>query len=494
MNVAPFYNREHERQILQDAIESKRSELIIVYGRRGVGKSALLEETLTASDCPYVFYRATRRTLSLQMEALTEAVREAFPEAFIPQSFADVSVFLNFLAHRAGEQKKQNGKPVIAVIDELPYLADVDPGLLTVLQHWWDANKRRPNLKVFLAGSYVAFMEKQVLDSNAPLYNRRTGAMKLEPLGYAEAALFFPDYSYQAKMEAYAILGGMPSYLEQFDPMQTVEANVKRTVLRRSTYLSEEPDWLLLEDLRKDTLYGSILQAVAKGERKPSDIARAIGKNSAQDIAPALETLRALGLLVREVPVTELRQSRSRNSLYWIADSYLDFWYRFVDPSRSLIARGLGERLWEQTIAPNLQEYLSRPTFERACRQFLWQAFAGGRLPQELLPTEIGTWWRAGDKELDVVGLDAQSKVVLLGSCKWTNAPMDVAEYAALLSDSRAAAADLNIGKDALGGADSPWLALFSRSGFTPRLKELADQQIPRRLLLYSLDDLYSFH
>jgi AAA+ ATPase superfamily predicted ATPase len=145
MNQTPFYNREREQQVLQEALMSPRSELLILYGRRGVGKSALLERTLARHGGPYVFYRATRRTLPLQMEALTEAV----PDAFIPQAFGDFSVFLNFLTHQADEQEKRGAHPIVAVIDELPYLADVDPGLLTVIQHWWDANKRRPNLKIF---------------------------------------------------------------------------------------------------------------------------------------------------------------------------------------------------------------------------------------------------------------------------------------------------------------------------------------------------------
>ena len=194
---------------------------------------------------------------------------------------------------------------------------------------------------------------------------------------------------------------------------------------------------------------------------------------------------------MREVPVTEARQSRSRNSLYWVADGYLDFWYRFVDPSRSLIARGLGARLWEQEIQPGLQAYISRPTFERACRQFLWRAFAAGTLPSDLLLTEVGTWWGAGDKELDVVGLDAQGAVVLVGSCKWTNAPMDVAEYAALLADLKAVASDLKLDTDKIGTTEGPRLALFSRSGFTPRLEELVAQQEPPWLLLFALEDLY---
>lgn len=492
--LVPFYNREKERRVLRDIVHSPRSELIIIYGRRGVGKSALLEHTLAETGIPYIFYRATRRTLPLQLAALTDAVREAYPKAFIAQPFASVSVFLEFLIHRAEEQKSGgDAAPVVAVIDELPYLADVEPGLLTTLQHWWDAHKRRRNLKVFLAGSYVAFMERQVLDARAPLYNRRTGAIRLEAMDYAEATFFFPNYSPQEKMEVYAILGGMPSYLEQFDPTRPIEANVKATILRQNTYLAEEPDWLLLEDLRRDVTYGSILRAVATGQRKPSDIARAIGKQSAQDVAPALAMLQELGLLVREVPITERRQPRSRNSLYFIADHYMDFWYRYVDPSRSLVTRGLGARIWERTIKPTLGEYVSRPTFERACRQYLWRALAAEALPEELSFTAMGSWWGAGDQEIDVVATDEKERVVLVGSCKWTKGAMDVREYAALQQAVQQAGADLLLNrKQDSGEADDLWLALFSQAGFTPRLQEIAKVQEPRRLLLVDLKTMYA--
>ena len=194
-------------------------------------------------------------------------------------------------------------------------------------------------------------------------------------------------------MAACSILGELPSYLEQFDPEAMIEENVKATILRSNTYPSEEPSWLLLEDLRRDTVYGSIL---------------------------------------RMIP--ELRQSRSSLSLYWIGDAYLDFWYRFVDPSQSLVARGLGERLWTQSIAPELPRHISRPTFERACRQYLWSALAAENLPPGLSFTDVGTLW---------------------------------------------------------GAAESPWIAIFSRSGFSDRLRDLATGQSPTRLLLVGLNNMY---
>ncbi len=478
-----FYNRDRERRSLTEAVQSSRAELFILYGRRGVGKSALLRAVLDTQGFPFLYYRGVRRTLTLQLAALTEAFRAAFPGVFLPQPFSSTSVFLEALVYEADARAARGNKePVCVVLDELPYLADVDPGLLTVLQHFWDDTKRRSNLKLFLCGSYLSFMERQVLDANAPLYNRRTGAMKLEPLDYAEAALFFPGYTPEQKMVAYAVLGGMPSYLEQFNPALSVEENAKATILRPNTYLAQEPDWLLLEDLRRDVVHGSMLRAVAQGARKPSDIARAIGKDSAQDIGPQLSTLQNLGLLVREVPMTEKRQARSRNSLYFLSDHYLDFWYRFVDPARSLIAQERGAQVWEHQISPALHAYVSRPAFERACRDFLWRSLRAGTLPSSLHFAEVGTWWGAGDVEIDVVAVDEQGTVAAAGSCKWTHAAMDVSAYAALQSD---------LVKAGFSSAD-PHLFLFSRSGFTERLRILAAAQQPVRLFLIDLPDLYA--
>lgn len=482
-STAPFYNRDRERLALRQAIRSRRAEMLILYGRRGVGKSALLRQALTEEGFPFLYYRAVRRTLPLQLSALTDAFRLSFPGVFLPQPFASTTVFLEALAYEAeARQQRGDSTPVCVVIDELPYLADVDAGFLTVLQHWWDDNKRRPNLKVFLAGSYLSFMERQVLDEQAPLYNRRTGAMKLEQLDYGEAGLFFPDYSPEEKLTAYAMLGGMPSYLEQFDPEVTLRENALATILRSHTYLSEEPDWLLLEDLRRDVIYGSMLRAVAQGARKPSDIARAIGKDSAQDIAPQLSSLQDLGLLLREVPITEKNQARSRNSLYFLADHYLAFWYRFVDPARSLVAQGMGQQVWERLIAPRFQEYVSRPAFEWACRQYLWRALRAVALPQDLYITDVGTWWGAGDVEIDVVAINETGAVTAAGSCKWTNEPMDMREYAALQKA---------LGTAGLDGGD-PHHFLFARSGFSERLQQLAAHQEPKRLHLIGLEELYA--
>ena len=472
-----FLNRRRELHTLEEAIRSPRAEMVILYGRRGVGKSALMQHALEQTGRRYIYYRATRRTLPLQIAAMRDAVAQVYPEAYVPAVFTSTEDFLAYLAHLASGQSE----PLLFVIDELPYLVEADPSLLSVLQHWWDTHKSVPQIKVFLLGSTLAFMERQVLDAGAPLYHRRTRSLRLEPMDYAEAALFFPMYSPQQKMEAYAILGGMPLYLEQFDPEQDIEQNVISTVLQRHTFLSEEPEWLLLEEFRRDLLYSSILRAVAAGHRRPSDIANAIGKGSAQDISVALDKLQQLGLIVREVPVTERSLPRSRRSLYYLADEYLHFWYRFVDPYSSMVARGLGRQVWEQHIAPLLSHFVSRPAFERACRQYVWRVVEAGKWSLPLVA--IGAWWGAGGREIDVVAVDEQYRLVLAGSCKWTSDPVDIADYVALQRN-------VQLAQEELRPREKPTFALFSRTGFTPRLQQLAQAE-GERLLLVDLKQMY---
>jgi uncharacterized protein len=470
-----FLNRTRELASLRTAATSDQAELVIVYGRRGVGKSTLLSRAVNGMR--HVFYGATRRTLPVQLEDLTAVVRGAYPDEFVPAMFTSVEDFLRFLAELA---RRHPAEPVVAIIDELPYLADVDPGLLTVLQHWWDRSKGLANLKLFLAGSYVGFMERQVLGASAPLYNPRTGQLKLEPLRYDEAALFFPSYSPRERIEAYAVLGGMPTYLERFDPDRGLDENLLLTVLRPNTFLNREPDWLLLEDLRRDVIYGSILRAVATRNRRPSDIARSIGKASAQDITRQIEALRDLNLIRREVPITDIRRPMSRRSLYWLADNYLAFWYRYVDPNQSLITEDQRQRVLAR-IKQSFHEYVARPPFEEVCRQFLLRAYGADRLPTDLHFNAVGTWWNR-THEIDIVAQEG-SATTLVGSCKWTNASMDGGDLYQLRQALTAAKAELT-------PASSCWYALFSREGFDASLVAAAGES-DSRVLLFTPEDLF---
>ncbi len=477
----PFFNRERELADIAEFLASPRPELIIVYGRRGVGKSALLAEAL--SERPHLYYQATTRTLPQQLEDLSAALRAFAPDAVLPGVLPSLEAMLDALAQIA---RSRSGDPAIAVIDELPYLAQADPAAPTVLQRWWDDLRRRgaTNLKVFLLGSLVSWMEEQTLSERGPLHNRRTGQIKLDPLGYGDAALFYPGWGAQDRIAAYAVWGGMPSYLEEVDPEGDVWNNVRDGILRPGARLAEEPTWLRFTDLRNDALYSSILRAIALGEHRPGKIARAVGKGRADDVAFQLERLCDLRLVQRVVPLHEADQARSRQALYVLADHYVAFWYRFVDRLRHL----LGMRRYDEALSriqEDFDRYVSERAFEDVCRQFLWQARAAERLPAHLRFDAVGSWWVAKEDvqdEIDVVAMEG-GHAVLVGECKWSRQPMDQRDLDGLGAALRKAASDLR-------PIDRPWRALFSRSGFTDELHALAKNP-EERVLLFAPADLY---
>lgn len=477
----PFFNRDRELADIAEFVGSPRPELVIVYGRRGVGKSALLAEAL--SKRPHLYYQATTRTLPQQLEDLTAALRAFAPEVVLPGVLPSLEAMLDALAQIA---RSRSGETVIVVIDELPYLAQADPAAPTVLQRWWDDLRRRGvrNLKMFLLGSLVSWMEEQTLSERGPLYNRRTGQVKLDPLGYRDAALFYPGWDAEDRIAAYAVWGGMPSYLEEVNPEDDLWKNVRDGILRPGARLAEEPTWLRFTDLRNDALYSSILRGIALGERRPGKIARAVGKGRADDVAFQLERLCDLRLVERVVPMHEADQARSRQALYVLADHYVAFWYRFVDRLRHL----LGMRRYDEALSriqEDFDRYVSERAFEDVCRQFLWQASAAERLPAQLRFDAVGSWWVAKkdvQDEIDVVAMEG-GHAVLIGECKWSRQPMDERELDGLGAAMRKASADLR-------PIDRPWRALFSRSGFTDELHALAKDPA-ERVLLFTLDDLY---
>ena len=477
-----FHDRVHELADIRRFVQSSRPEMVIVYGRRGVGKSALLAEALQGSS--YLFYQANTRSLPQQLEDLTDAVQVFAPDKILAGVLPSFDAFLDavlLLARRASPQ------PTVVVLDELPYLALAEPALPSVMQRWWDQLRRQnpPNLKVFLLGSLVSWMEQQTLSVTGPLHNRRTGQVKLEAMAYADAALFYPAYSPLEKVTAYSIWGGLPSYLAELDPGRDLWSNVRESILVHSGRLADEPVWLRFADLRTDLIYASVLRAVATGSRRPAKIAAAVGKGRADEIMYHLDRLCELGLLERVVPIHERRAPRSKNALYRLADQYVAFWYRFVDRSRHMLAM----RLYDQALSgiqQQIDEYVGSHVFEGICQQSLWRAFASGHLPAGLAFEDTGAWWKGqngGSDEIDVVAVD-NGHAVLVGECKWSSSPMDMRDLQGLRSALAKASHDLD-------PIDHPWRALFSRSGFSDDLVALA-RSPEERLLLFTPDDLYA--
>jgi AAA+ ATPase superfamily predicted ATPase len=261
--------------------------------------------------------------------------------------FPDWTAALGFLAERAGSER------LVVVLDEFPYLCDANKSVPSQVQRFWDTRGKHSSLMLVLCGSQVSFMEREVLAERSPLFGRRTAQRRLEPLQPLETLDFFPAWPVRERILAYSILGGMPAYLRRFDDSRTLRENLLRDVLRPEGFLFDEVQFLLRSELSNPATYNSLLAAVARGAQKLNDIALEVGVDSTT-ANKYLSTLRELRLVEREVPLTDPDPLRSRRGTYRIADRFLQFHFRHLQPHVSLIHAGRGQRVLEQFVEPDL--------------------------------------------------------------------------------------------------------------------------------------------
>lgn len=366
------------------------------------------------------------------------------------------------------------GRPVI-VLDEFTYLMSSNPALPSVLQKVWDERLRHSRVMLILSGSYIGLMEREILGYQAPLYGRRTGSTLLQPLDLAAAARFFPHYSAEQQIEAWAVLGGMPYYLLACSDRMTVFDNIRERILATTGPLYNEPQLLLLEELREPRNYFSILRAIAQGNTRLNEIGQAARIGDVRTTARYLDMLQQLRIVRRRVPATESHPEKSRRGIYVIDDLFLRFWFRYVHPYHSALELGLGEAVLEQRIRPTFDQHVGW-AFEEAARQHVARLARAGQLAG--LPERIGGWWdRAA--EVDVVAISDGDGAMLLGECKWSRNPVGPA----VLDGLKRKAALI----DPAGRWPQVRYAVFARSGFAPELEALA---VVEDVLLVGPDDM----
>ena len=345
-----FIGRERELAVLRELADSSKPELFVLYGRRRVGKTELLQQLCEGRRAAYFLAAQVRDKDNLR--AFKQVLEEALGDPLIAAvEFSDWAAALSYAAERVG------GERLVVVLDEFPYLCEANPGLPSLLQRFWDQRGKRSSLMLVLCGSQVSFMEREVLAERSPLFGRRTGQRRLEPLSPEESLGFFPTWKREDALLAYGILGGMPAYLGRFEPSQSIAANLMREVLRPEGYLFDEVHYLLHTELTNPTTYNSILAAVARGAERVGDVALAVGVDS-PTANKYLHTLRELRLVEREVPLTDPDPLRSRRGVYRISDRFVAFHFRHVQPHVSLIQAGRGERVFTEFIRPDLGRLL----------------------------------------------------------------------------------------------------------------------------------------
>lgn len=350
-----FIGRDNELAVLNELADGGAPELFVLYGRRRVGKTELLQQFCEGRRA--VYFQAAQLREKDNLKAYRIALADGLEENIAAIDFPDWETALQFTCERAGDQR------LVIVIDEFPYLCEANKGLPSVLQRFWDKEGKRSNLMLVLCGSQVSFMEDQVLSEKSPLFGRRTAQKRLQPLVPPHTIGFFPKWSVEERMLAFSILGGMPAYLRRFDDNRSLRENILREVLRPEGYLFEEVQFLLRNELSSPTTYNSILAAVARGDRKVGDVALTVGVDSTT-ANKYLTVLRDLGLVQRLIPITDPDPLRSRRGKYYISDRFVAFHFRHVQPSVTLINAGRGPRVLEESVEPDFERLFDEARLE----------------------------------------------------------------------------------------------------------------------------------
>lgn len=461
-----FYGRKKELDDLTRRYAGNGFECIIIYGRRRVGKTALISEFI--KDKPVVFFSALNSSSDDNLEALSRAIYE-----HNHKDTASAPIYSSFDAAFSEITSMAENERLVFVIDEYPYLAKAEPSVSSRLQHIIDRVWQNSRLFLILCGSSMSFMENQVLGYESPLYGRRTAQYKIKAMTYREITAFNPDLTSEQQALIYGITGGIPHYINKLNVRDNIDTALIENLFTPSGYLFEEPENLLKQELREPAIYNSIITAVATGSSHSNEIATKTGLDAGY-CSKYLRVLTELEILKKETPICE---KTGKKTIYTIGDNFFRFWYRFVPKNISAIAAGRIDRIYEIAVKQYFSDYMGL-VFEQMCKDFLMMYCDD--LP--FILSDAGQWWGTDAKEkkeiqIDIVGVPLEGKRYLIGSCKYKNEKIGTDELELIKHYA-----------SVFGKGDSYLYCIFSKSGFTEGLIETAKAE---SVLLYTLSDIY---
>ena len=460
-----FIGRKNELQFLEECYHSNKAELVVLYGRRRVGKTELIN--VFCKDKPHFYYACREYTDIQQLQSFTDKIHSYhIPSLDLVGRFEDwEKAFLSVL-QLPTDQKK------ILVIDEFPHICKSNPSVPSILQILWDEKLRHENVMIILSGSAMSFIEKDILSEKNPLYGRTTATYKVLPLPYTDAIKFFPNYSDEDKLIAYSILGGIPYYLTQFDPDKSVKQNVLQQILRRGCTLYNEVEFLMKQELREPSIYNTVIEAIATGCNSFNDILQRT-KIDKSKLSVYLKNLLELSVVDKEFPVLATKNEKvsAQKGSYILTDNFFRFWYAFAYRNLTDLEANAAELVWDTEIADELHNFASR-SFEVVCKDYLLLLSRQKLLPFRI--TDAGRYW--GKKtvttnnktetvpvEIDLMACDRPQKNFILGECKFTNSPFDLGQVKTFM--------------DKLKPHGTVLYFLFSLSGFTEAVQQFAQSE-----------------
>jgi AAA+ ATPase superfamily predicted ATPase len=460
--MSQFIGRVGELKTLEEEY-ARDDGFVVIYGRRRVGKTTLIKEFIKGKKALY--FLATEETE-------TNVVRDfaARVGGFIGDETLRNANYRNWhdLFRRFADYKPDEKK--VLIIDEMPYLVKVNPAFASVLQKAWDERLKNQNVMLIVCGSLIGMMKKTALNYDSPLYGRRTAQIRLMPLRFSEIYAVSGD-SFAVAAEKYAITGGVPKYFEFFDAARSLRDEIARTILSKNGFLYEEPSFLLKEEVREPVNYFSIVRTMAAGNHKIGNIAGLL-ELSPGKLTPYMKTLIDLGFVEKRLPVTEKNAEKSRKGLYFISDNFMRFWFKYVYPFRGELELDNTEIVFEQLDRNFVSSFVAL-AYEDICRDIFARLCAAKRIP--FTPSKIGSYWQSDLQkqaaQIDVTAVDNSHKTVFAGECKYRDKEVDADVYFELKAKTERSAAL----KKVFAGHKFIY-GVFSKSGFTKRLLDVAEQ------------------
>lgn len=470
-----FIGREKELESLKEFYDKDGIGMTVIYGRRRIGKSTLINEFVKGKRT--VFYTATKVGKNRNLELFSKQVLDLLMPGLDNINFQTIEAAFDFIDKNIGEDK------LVLVIDELPYWAEKDEALLSILQKYIDTVWHDKNLKVILCGSALSFMENKVLSEKSPLFGRRDSQIKLEAFNYLDSAKFVPNYSNEDKAICYGITGGVAKYLSMIDPTKSIDENIVKLFFRTDGYLYDETRNLLTQEFSDISLVNNIIEQIASGENTLNIIASKIGEKD-QTVLYSLEKLMNVGLIEKKKCITD--EKNKKKTQYVLKDYMFKFWYEFIPKATSVIEMGQGDIYYKKVVKPSLHSFMGA-VFEEMCRYYTLMNGILGKYGSFV--TSVGSWWgveNITDKEgiarnqsadIDVVALSDIDKRAIIGECKFKNEKIDKGIYETLIRRGNLIPKKYKVSK----------YMFFSLSGFTDWFETILDEDI----LLLTLDSIY---
>ncbi len=401
-----FINRTIELEKLEEEYSSNSASFSVVYGRRRVGKTALLSEFI--KDKPHIYVYITLSDLNSQVASLTKEIKKLVDPTIAKHlNFDSFEDAIEFLADLKLEKK------LILVIDEYQYLAQKDKAFSSKLQKLWDIKLQSSNIYLVLCGSVLSMMHSEVLNYNAPLYGRRTSQFHIKPIKFKHIKDFLPKVSKLEQMQIYSSFGTIPKYLNEYDQSINFTQNVQKKILNKNSYLYSEGNFLLKDEINDSASYFGILESISKGNTKIGNIASSLGVNSSY-LSKYMLKLIELDILTKEIPVTEKNPLKSKYGRYKIKDKFLNFWFYYVYKNYNCL-----EIEQTQSVLDEIELNFNDRFVSFAFEDYMLEQIVENPLEYlTFVPKKVGRWWN-NKEEIDLVAFDDENIAFI--ECKWQN-------------------------------------------------------------------------